>query len=150
MPEEIDNLKDKIKDIKSVLLVKERDVIFSEFNEKRTKYLSNAMYCLVSDIKETHDFEAMMVAAEKGKFFIFSHKDFSLGISSGVETNFAFLKFLVRMAFSGRGKGKEKGKGKNEEKENEHEVSEGDLPYFSKIACSDYYKKYPENEPQHE
>lgn len=133
MPEEIDNIKDKIKDIKAVMLLQERDIIFSEFDEQKAKYISNAIYCLVTDIKETHDFEAMMVAAEKGKFFIFSHKEFFLGISSGVKTNFAFLKFLVRMAFS-RGKKGDKG---------ENEISE-DLPYFLKIACSDYFKKYPE------
>lgn len=135
MPEEIEDLKGKIKDIKAVILIRERDIIFSEFDEQKAKYISNAMYCLVTDIKETHEFEAMMVAAEKGKFFIFSHKDFSLGISSGVKTNFAFLKFLVRMAFSRGGKG-DKGTG--------NKISEEDLPYFLKIACSDYYKKHPE------
>lgn len=149
MPEEIDDLKEKIKDIKSVLLIKERDIIFSEFDESRTKYLSNAMHCLVTDIKEIHDFEAMMVAAQNGRFFIFNHEDFSLGVSSGVDTNFAFLKFLVRKAFSLRGKElrKKEGeeKGENEGKK-EIEISEEDLPYFLKIACSDYYKKYPKDE----
>lgn len=133
MSVEIEDVRSQIKGIKAVILTEDEEIVLSEFDDVRTKQLSYSLNCLVDDIKETHDFEGMMIAAKNGKFFIFNHGNFLLGVLSDKDTNFTLLKLLVRKALPLR-----------EQEESEDKMSPGEeLPFFLQISCSDYYKKYP-------
>ncbi|KYK35523.1 MAG: hypothetical protein HXS46_01195 [Theionarchaea archaeon] len=133
MSTEIEDVRSQIKGIKAVILTEDEEIVLSEFDDVRAKQLSYSLNCLVDAIKETHDFEGMMIAAKNGKFFIFNHGDFLLGVLSDEDTNFTLLKLLVRKAFP-----------LQEQEESEDKTSpEEELPFFLRVSCSDYYKKYP-------
>lgn len=134
MPTEIENLKYKIKGIRALILIKDREIVFSEFDDARTERLLHSIFFLIGDIKEIHDFKGMMIEAKYGKFFIFNRKNHFLGVLSDIETNFPFLKLLVRKVLSTNKK--------NEKKEAEP-PPEDEIPFFLRISCSDYYKRYP-------
>jgi len=138
MSKNVRNLKSKIKGIKAVILIKDREIVLSEFDDAKAERLSQSMHYLINDIKEIHDVEGMMIAAEHGKFFIFNRENSFLGILSEAETNFPFLKLLVRKVLP-----------LEEKEEFETEVPPEEIPFFLRISISDYYKKYPrEHEDQ--
>lgn len=139
MSTEIDNLKSRIKGIKAVILIKDREIVISEFDDAKAEKLRYSMHYLVNDIKEIHDFEGMMIEAKNGKFFIFNRENFFLGVLSEVETNFPFLKLLVRKVLP-----------LHEKAEGEIEVPPEDIPFFLKVSISDYYKRYPRERKEEE
>lgn len=134
MPEEIENLKRRIKGVRAVILIKGKGVILSEFDDAKTERLSHSIYYLVSTIKEIHRFRGMMIAAKNGDFFVFSRENQLLGVLSDSKTNFALLRLLVRKIFSFEEK---------KEVTEPETIQEDEIPFFLRISCSDYYKRYP-------
>lgn len=134
MPEEIENLKRRIKGVRAVILIKGKGVILSEFDDAKTERLSHSIYYLVSTIKEIHGFRGAMIAAKNGDFFVFSRENQLLGVLSDSKTNFALLRLLVRKIFSFEEK---------KEVTEPETIQEDEIPFFLRISCSDYYKRYP-------
>lgn len=129
MSEEVEGLKRKIKGIRAIILTKGRDPLLTEFTDANTKKLSHLLYYLINDIRKIHRFEGMVIEAKNGKFFAFNRNDFFLGILSEVETNFIFLKLLVRKVFPLEDPGKMPNTPPEE------------IPFFLRISVSNYYKK---------
>ena len=141
---ETENVLHRIRGVKGTILMKGREIVLSEFDDEQTKQLSDSMYYLVSGIEETHNFQGIVISAENGRFFVFNRKNFFLGVLSGRETNLPVLKLFIRKGLLFQEPEVEIEEEIPEiEIPEEAEASEEEVPFFLKISCSDYYKKYP-------
>ena len=98
MPEGIENLKYMFRGVKAAILVEDKDVVVSEFDDMKTKQLSALIYHLLAACKEKSTFKRVVIETENEKFYVFYHKDFFLGVLCEAEINFPLLKHLVKKA----------------------------------------------------
>lgn len=98
MPEGIENLKYMFRGVKAVILVEDKEVVVSEFDDMKTKRLSTLVYLLLAACKEKSTFKRVIIETENEKFYVFYRKDFFLGALCDAEINFPLLKHLVKKA----------------------------------------------------
>lgn len=141
---ETENVLHRIRGVKGTILMKGREIVLSEFDDAQTKQLSDSMYYLVSGIEEAHNFQGILISAENGRFFVFNRKNFFLGVLSGRETNLPVLKLFIKRGLLFQEPEVEIEEEIPDEIEipKEAEALEEEVPFFLKISCSDYYKKY--------
>jgi len=84
-----------LKGLKAAILIGDRKVILSQFDNTKTKQLSNLIQHLPLVAEEKNSFKRIVIEAKKGKFLVFYHENWLLGILTDVEINFPLLKHLA-------------------------------------------------------
>jgi hypothetical protein len=100
MTEELENLKNTFKDLKAVIIIEDRKIVLSEFDQAKSSRLLHIVCYMLAAIKEKSEFERILIEAENGSFCGFYQENRFLGFFSREKVNFPLLKFMVRKTFA--------------------------------------------------
>ena len=95
MVEPLENLRNTLKGLKAAILIEDRNIILSQFDNTQTELLSNLIQYLPLVAEEKSSFKRIVIEVKKGTFLVFYHENWLLGILTDVEINFPLLKRLV-------------------------------------------------------